>query len=157
MKKTAGGFSRPGSTVPFVFSVLCALALSMVLLVCSAPGFAQTVGTAPPPSTQGVAPAARQPQFFMRLIPPRTTFVTDMTPQEADLMQQHAKYWAEQFKTGKVLIIGPVLDTKGPFGMAVLQCDTEAEARAMAENDPSVKAGLNKVELSPMSVFLRKQ
>jgi len=27
----------------------------------------------------------------------------------------------------------------------------------MAENDPSVKAGLNKVELSPMHVFLRKQ
>lgn len=71
-------------------------------------------------------------------------------------MQQHAQYWADQFKTGKVLIIGPVLDPKGAFGMAVVEC-SEAEARAMADNDPSVKAGLNKIEVLPMRVFMRKQ
>jgi uncharacterized protein YciI len=100
---------------------------------------------------------AQKLQFFMKLIPPRTTFPGDMTPEEAKLMQQHSDYWAEQFKKGTVLMIGPVLDPKGAWGMAVLETATEEEARALAMNDPSVKAGLNKVEVSPMHVFLMKQ
>ena len=96
-------------------------------------------------------------QFFLKLIPPRPTFAQDMTADEMALMQKHAAYWAEQFKTGKVLIIGPVLDAKGAWGMAVLQTASLADAQQMADNDPSVKSGLNKVELSPMQVFLRKQ
>jgi hypothetical protein len=32
-----------------------------------------------------------------------------------------------------------------------------AEARLRATNDPSVKAGLDKVELSPMRLFLMKK
>jgi uncharacterized protein YciI len=96
-------------------------------------------------------------QFLLKLIPPRPTFATDMTPEESAVMQKHAAYWAEIFKTGKVLIIGPVLDPRGLWGMAVLETDSLADAQQMAGNDPSVKSGLNKVELSPMRVFLRKQ
>ena len=69
----------------------------------------------------------------------------------------HAAYWADLFKTGKVLIIGPVSDPKGDWGMAVLEVATQAEAQQMADNDPSVKAGVNSVEVVPMRVFLRKQ
>lgn len=101
--------------------------------------------------------SAQKQRFLLRLVPPRTTFVNDMTPDEGKLMRQHADYWAEQFKMGAVLIIGPVLDPKGAWGMAVLETATEEEARALAMNDPSVKAGLNKVELSPMRVFLMKK
>jgi len=72
-------------------------------------------------------------------------------------MQEHADYWAAQFAKGTVLIIGPVLDAKGAFGIAVLQTATEEEARTLAMNDPTVKAGLNKAEVSPMHVFLMKQ
>ena len=48
----------------------------------------------------------------------------------------------------KALIAGIALLTAWP---------SLADAQQMADNDPSVKSGLNKVELSPMSVFLRKQ
>lgn len=41
--------------------------------------------------------------------------------------------------------------------MAVLQTETEDEARALAEADPTVKAGLNKVEISPMHIFYMKK
>ena len=116
-------------------------------LVCIPASRAQAPATAP----------AHKLDFFMKLIPPRTTFPGDITPEEAKLMQQHADYWAEQFKKGSVLIIGPVLDPKGAFGIAVLETATEEEARTLAMNDPSVKAGLNKVEISPMSVFLMKK
>lgn len=79
-----------------------------------------------------------------------------MTPAEQELMEKHAAYWADLFKTGKVLILGPVIDPKGVFGFMVVQC-TEAEAHAMANGDPTVKAGMNKIEVMPMHVFMRKK
>ena len=129
------------------FSLLMLLAP----IVCMPTSRAQEQIAAP-----SVAPAQKL-CFFMKLIPPRTTFPGDITPAEAKLMQQHEEYWEAQFATGSVLIIGPVLDPKGAFGMAVLETATEEEARTLAMNDPSVKAGLNKVEISPMNVFLMKK
>jgi uncharacterized protein YciI len=110
-----------------------------------------------PTATAPAAASAQKLRFLLKLIPPRPTFATDMTPEEGKLMQQHADYWKSQFATGCVLIIGPVLDPKGAWGMAVLETATEEEARTLAMNDPSVKAGLNRVELSPMRVFLMKK
>ncbi len=110
-----------------------------------------TVSAAAPAATQ-----ARPQQFYLKLVPPRPTFATDMTPHEQELMQQHAAYWADQFKTGKVLILGPVMDPKGVFGIVVVEC-SEAEAHAMADGDPTVKAGLNHFDVMPMHVFLRKK
>jgi uncharacterized protein len=128
-----------------------------LVVVCFALGLCSPVSAhaATPPAQTPAAPAKMQ--FFLKLIPPRPTFAQDMTPDELATMQKHAAYWAEQFKTGKVLIIGPVMDPKGAWGMAVLETDSLADAQQMADNDPSVKSGLNKVEVSPMQVFLRKQ
>jgi uncharacterized protein YciI len=128
--------------------------LRLILLgaLACVPAIRAQDSTAPP-----AAAPAQKLHFLLKLIPPRTTFVDDMTPAEERLMQQHADYWAEQFKKGTVLIIGPVLDPKGPWGMAVLETATEEEARTLALNDPSVTAGLNKVELSPMRLFLMKK
>jgi uncharacterized protein YciI len=108
-----------------------------------------------PAATPATAQAPPQ-QFYLRLTPPRPTFAKDMTPQEEALMEQHAAYWAEQFKTGKVLILGPVDDPKGVFGFMVVQC-TQAEAQAMADGDPTVKAGMNKIDVMSMHVFMRKK
>ena len=65
-------------------------------------------------------------------------------------MGQHIVYTRDYFERGKVLLYGPVLAAGGPFGMAALEVENEAEARGILDNDPSVKAGLNKYELSPM-------
>jgi uncharacterized protein YciI len=130
-----------------VFSLLILLGA----LVCVPAVRAQDSAAAP------ATPTAQKLRFFLKLIPPRTTFADDMTPEEGKLMQQHADYWKAQFAKGTVLIIGPVLDPKGAWGMAVLETATEEEARTLAMNDPSVKAGLNKVELSPMRLFLMKK
>jgi len=105
-----------------------------------------------------VAPAAEQArpqQFYLRLTFPRPTFAKDMTAVERDQMRQHGAYWAEQFKSGKVLLLGPVDDPKGAFGVVVVEC-TEAEAHAMADGDPTVKSGMNKFEVVPMRVFMHK-
>lgn len=113
---------------------------------------AQVVVPAPSAPATGVPPQ----QFYLRLTPPRPTFAKDMTEQERAQMQQHADYWAELFKGGKVLILGPVDDPKGLFGFMVVQC-SEAEAHEMANGDPTVKSGLNKIDVMPMHVFMRKK
>jgi uncharacterized protein YciI len=90
--------------------------------------------------------------FFFRLIPPRSTFPGDITPEERALMQQHAEYFAEQFRSGKVLLYGPVMAPEAAFGIGILVVESEAEARTFGENDPSVLGGLNRFEIAPMRV-----
>ena len=90
--------------------------------------------------------------FFLKLIPPRSTFPQDITEAEARLMDEHARYFAEQFAAGKLFLYGPVLARGGAFGLAVLEVNTEKEAWKFGEDDPSVKAGLNRFEVHPMRV-----
>jgi len=75
-----------------------------------------------------------------------------MTESERALMMEHVKYTHGYFAAGRVLIFGPVLAPDGPFGMGVFETTDEAEVRAIMEQDPTVKAGLNRFELYPMRI-----
>ena len=90
--------------------------------------------------------------YFFKLIPPRATFPHDISQPERLLMNEHSRYFQEHFAGGRVLAYGPVLATGGAFGMAVLAVESEAEARQFGENDPSVRAGLNRFEIYPMQL-----
>ena len=123
---------------------------ALVVMALCGPGMMHAQAAAAPAAAQ-----AGPQQFYLRLNFPRPTFAKDMTPTEHQQMLQHGEYWRDQFKTGKVLILGPVDDPKGAFGMVVVEC-TEAEAHAMADGDPTVKSGMNKFDVMPMRVFLHK-
>jgi uncharacterized protein YciI len=88
--------------------------------------------------------------YFLRLVPPRPTFPFDMSDGERALMEAHVTYIRAEFDAGRVLAYGPVLDAGHPYGMGILAVDDEAEARAICDQDPTVVAGLNRYELSPM-------
>lgn len=90
--------------------------------------------------------------YFFKLIPPRPTFPYDINEAEQRLMDEHGRYFDQQFSAGQLLLYGPVLATGGAFGLAILEVETEEEARKFGENDPSVKAGLNRFEIHPMRV-----
>jgi uncharacterized protein YciI len=90
--------------------------------------------------------------YYMKLIPPRPSFAQDANAEELAIMKQHADYFYEQFRVGRVLLYGPVLARDGTFGVGILEVESEAEARVFGENDPSVLAGLNRFEISPMRV-----
>jgi uncharacterized protein YciI len=90
--------------------------------------------------------------YFFKLIPPRPTFPYDITEAEKRLMDEHSRYFEEQFAAGLLLLYGPVLAPGGAFGLAVLEVDGEAEARRFGEQDPSVTGGLNRFEFYPMRV-----
>jgi uncharacterized protein YciI len=90
--------------------------------------------------------------YYFELIPPRATFPQDITSEEQVLMDQHSAYFSEQFALGRVLLYGSVMATKGAFGLAVLEVANVDEARKFGEDDPSVRAGLNRFEVYPMRV-----
>jgi uncharacterized protein YndB with AHSA1/START domain len=85
---------------------------------------------APPPATL---------YFFMRLVPPRATFMMDLTEAERAAMGQHAAYWARHFAEGRVIVYGPVADPKGGWGLGVIAAESEAQARELEQNDPVLK------------------
>jgi uncharacterized protein len=95
--------------------------------------------------------------FVLKLIPPRPTFAEDMTEKERDIMKQHAAYWKDKAYQGIALVYGPVLDPKGVYGLGIIEVDNEAQARVFAEDDPTVKSGLNKIEIHPMRAILGKR
>jgi len=96
--------------------------------------------------------AMNKQHYYFKLIPPRPTFPGDITDQEKTLMDEHGAYCEQQFSAGKLLAYGPVMAPGGAFGVAILEVTDEAEARQFGENDPSVRAGMNRFEVYPMRV-----
>ena len=81
------------------------------------------------------------PHYFCKLRPPRTTFITDMTSDEAQLMRAHREYWTPRVETGVVIAMGPVADPRGGYGVAIIEADSEAALEAMQKADPVIAAG----------------
>ena len=81
------------------------------------------------------------PFFFCRMNPPRANFAHTMTDSERALMGQHASYITALQEKGSVLLFGRVDDPKGRWGLGVLECADEAEARIITTNDPVISSG----------------
>ena len=81
------------------------------------------------------------PFFLCKLLPPRPTFPTDMTAEEARLMQDHAAYWQRAADKGEAVIVGPVLDPAGIWGLAIVEASDPAAASALTQHDPLIVSG----------------
>lgn len=79
--------------------------------------------------------------FFLKLIPPRTSFAQDRSAEEAELMRLHVRYWRSHMEAGKVVAFGPVADPAGSYGIAIVEVDDESVARALTERDPVILSG----------------
>jgi len=131
-----------------VMKKLCFAVLLLAAGVACAPAQTQA-----PPASQASAPAAAgMKTWFVRLIPPRSTFPLDMSESEKKLMQEHFVYLKDLYAKGVLIFGGPVLEPKGVYGVLVLEAASEDEARAIASADPSVKSGMNRIEVAEMRV-----
>jgi hypothetical protein len=91
---------------------------------------------------------ADKKHFFLKLVPPRSSFTLDMTAEERGIMQQHVMYWKPMINDGTVIVLGPVADPKGGYGMAVLALEDDSLLKTLMENDPA--NGLCSYEFYPM-------
>ena len=89
--------------------------------------------------------------FFLKLIAPRPDFAATMTAGELKVMQDHGTYLTQFLDAGTLIVMGPVLDPKGAFGMAVFEADSEEDVRAIIAQDPTTLSGLGfRWEIYPM-------
>ena len=95
--------------------------------------------------------------FFLRLQPPRPTFPHDGTGEEMAAMKRHAEYWHRNALAGSAIIVGPVFEGEGAWGMAVVEVEDQAAAQAFADGDPIITSGFGfRFDILPMpSIILR--
>jgi uncharacterized protein len=133
--------------------MIAARVLAAALLLGLAPTLsAQTPAADSTPSQGNPQSKPAMKTWLIRIIPPRPHFDQDATPAEDALMEQHFVYWKDLNDKGVCLFGGPVLDPKAVYGILVVKATSEDEARALGEADPSVKAGVNKIEVAEIKV-----
>jgi uncharacterized protein YciI len=95
--------------------------------------------------------------FFLRLVPPRPTFPHDGTGEEMAAMKHHAGYWQQNASAGSAIVVGPVFEGGGGWGMAVVEVENEDAAKALADADPVITSGFGfRFDILPMpSIILR--
>jgi uncharacterized protein len=86
--------------------------------------------------------------YFLKLIPPRSSFIADMTEEERAVMHAHIAYWAPHVEAGTMIVMGPVADPNGGWGLGVMAVDHEAQLDELVKNDPA--NGLSHYEIYPM-------
>jgi uncharacterized protein YciI len=84
--------------------------------------------------------------------PFRDTFMEDMSAEEAAVMEDHFAYLKSLLDAGTLILAGPSLDP--PFGIVVLEAESEEEARRLIAADPSVAAGIQTPEVHPFRASL---
>ncbi len=93
----------------------------------------------------------RLQHYMCRLLPPRQSFMADMTADERTVMKAHSEYWRAKLAEGSVVAFGPVADPTGGYGLGLVAAGDEAALRAFEANDPAIKSGLGfRYEHAPM-------
>lgn len=91
-------------------------------------------------------------QFIYFIRPHKENFAETMTEEEGNIMGVHFEYLKDLLDKGKLILAGP--ETTGKFGIAVIEAESEDEARNIMMNDPAVKSGIVSPELYPFRVSL---
>ncbi|SRR5581483_35646 len=79
--------------------------------------------------------------FLLRLLPPRASFTQDMTPEERAVMQAHVAYWAPYIEMRTMIVMGPVADPAGGWGLGVIGVERREELDTLLKNDPASTLG----------------
>lgn len=96
--------------------------------------------------------------FYAIIKPYRQDFITNSKKEDEEIMSEHFFYLKSLLKKKKLFLAGPTLIDKDPFGVIILETESELEARNLLENDPSVKAGIQKImDFRPIRLSLTKK
>src|SRR5512138_412961 len=82
--------------------------------------------------------------FLYRIQATRPAMLREgLTPEEAATMAQHFAYLERLTEAGTVILFGRTLNTdETAFGLAIFSAASEAEARALVDQDPAVANGI---------------
>jgi hypothetical protein len=133
---------------PFLIYALL-LGLAPVLFAQAPAASSPAAAPAPNPSPEPTKPPMKS--WLIRIIPPRPTFDKDATPAEQGLMDQHFAYWKDLNEKG-VCIFGGLCSIRRVCMGLLWSGRWMRTGRALGDGDPSVKAGLIKIDVAEMRV-----
>ena len=94
-------------------------------------------------------PAHKMIEFHMALLKRGPKWTADQNAETKRLLDQHVEYVTSLIDSGKVVIAGPLTDNGEIGGVFVFRAKSAEEAKAWAEADPTVAAGLRIAEMHP--------
>lgn len=80
--------------------------------------------------------------FLYRIVPPRPSFLADLSPAERKAMTDHVSFWTQKLIDGVAIVFGPVADPSGGWSMAIVKAAAAADVEAFGREDPVVAAGI---------------
>lgn len=96
--------------------------------------------------------------YYAIIKPYRQDFITNPKEKENKIMEDHFYYLKSLLKQKKLFLAGPTLIPKDPFGLIILESNSEEEAKILLQNDPSIKAGIQKViDFRPIRLSLTRK
>ncbi|MFX0029989.1 MAG: YciI family protein [Candidatus Hermodarchaeota archaeon] len=96
--------------------------------------------------------------FYAIIKPYRQDFITNPKEEEEKIMSDHFEYLKSLLKQKKLFLAGPTLIPEEPFGLIILETETEEEAKELIKADPSVKAGIQKIaDFRPIRLSLTRK
>lgn len=90
--------------------------------------------------------------YYLRILKRGPVWTPEETPEIERLQAAHLAYGQKLREAGKLILNGPVIDGGDLRGVSVLRVSSLEEAQALADGDPSVKAGRLISELHPWMV-----
>ena len=66
-------------------------------------------------------------------------------------MEQHFGYWNRFEQSGIVVVLGPVLEPAGTWGLGVIAGGDLNDISALGAEDPAVKSGMSTFEMYAMA------
>lgn len=83
------------------------------------------------------------------------SFLERATEDERAVFEAHGAWLEARYAEGRVRFAGRC--DNGPFGLVVLDVRDEVEAKRLMEEDPSIRAGVQRAELHPFKTFLARE
>ena len=95
-------------------------------------------------------------QYLYRIQPTRVEMLSQgPSVEEEARVTEHFEYLQRLLAEGVLILAGRTLNTDpSAFGIVIFTAASEAEARAIVDNDPAVKSGVMRAELYPYRVAL---
>lgn len=92
------------------------------------------------------------PYYSYVIKPYREDFVGNATEEEAAIVGEHFEYLKNLLGTKELVMAGRT--DMGEFGIAIFECEDEAHAIRLAENDPAISKGIFIAQIYPFHIAL---
>ena len=134
--------AKPVRSIRRTCSALAAIAAALLLVPGAVAAQASWSAAKPSPAASGLGPL-----YYMLVLRPGPNWIKGKPYTQQPLLP-HGKYLQSLYDRRVLVIAGPFLDDAG--GFVILDCPSEAAAKAIAADDPATRAGVFINEIHPI-------